>query len=230
MSLLGRSRHALGRAARGISPSSRLIETRLGPGATDRAPLHESLDVLDRYGSHLAEQGDRNTRHIDAASDRLASALTHELDQLRAEVQGLRAEIVDQLHASLDPFAAGTQVDLVTTAFVAAALARLPPRREVLLLDHDDLVVALRALELDVVVLDDAPTLGGVRTVTRGAAAGRAWPAVVLLDERTVPGVPAESLVAEGGLLLTTSTRRDVAGLIEERRHDDLVALRRPAP
>jgi hypothetical protein len=220
----------MGRLSRRLSPSSRLLETRLGELAQHRASVHERLDVLERYGSHLAEQGDRNTRTTSAARDDVHHELSRLGDRITGEVHHLRMELIDRIHAAVDPFVVPGP-DPLDVAFASASLASLPAGTEVLLLTPTSLAEPLRQLGLSVCVLDGPGSSLGARVLAAGAASSRTWAGVVALagDGRSLEHEPA-ALVASDGILVTFEHPSGAATFELLRQSADRLALRRTGP
>ena len=219
---LGGARSIAGRFARRLSPTARLIDRRLGPLADSRATIHERLDALERYGAHLSEQGDRNTRETVALGNRVAKGF-----------DDLRGELVDRIHIAVDPLGLPWPVgDAQDVAFAAASVATVGAGAEVLVVRPTSVASALRILELDVAaVIGPVPVPSGCRPMTRGAAAARTWSFVIALGE---PGGADDAsfvsgLVEHEGLLVTSEAIADTLGegWQAERSADGRRAVRR---
>ena len=219
---LGAGRSLAGRIARRFSPAARLVDRRLGPLADSRATIHERLDVLERYGAHLAEQGDRNTRETVELGNRVAKGF-----------DDLRGELVDRIHIAVDPLGLPWPLgDAQDVAFAAAAVADIRAGGEVLVVRPTSVASALRILDLDVsAVIGQVPIPSGCRPLTNSAAVSRAWSVVIALGE---PGGAGDAsfvggLVQPGGLLVASeSVARGLGeGWAEERSAEGRRAMRR---
>lgn len=215
-------RSIAGRFARRLSPTARLIDRRMGPLADSRATIHERLDTLERYGAHLAEQGDRNTRATVDLGNRVAKGF-----------DDLRGELVDRIHIAVDPLGLPWPVgDAHDVAFAAASVADIRAGGEVLVVRPASVASALRILDLDVsAVIGQVPIPSGCRPLTKSAAASRTWRVVIALGE---PGDAGEAsfvggLVGAGGLLVASESVASAMGegWGEERAADGRRAMRR---
>lgn len=191
----------LGRTGRRLSPAARLLETRLGPGATERADLHERLDVLERYLAHLAGQGDRNTRETAMTGERIVEVDWAIRDELREELNRVRREVLERI-SLLEDRVAPPSPDPSDLAFVAASLGPLLPRSVVLVLDDAALAAALVPLHLEVAMVTGPGVIAdGCRPVDIAAAAAGRWDAIVDLGSPCV-ALDWASLVRPGGRLV----------------------------
>lgn len=89
-------RYHIRRAVRRYIPSTRYLDKRLGSGNDDRPPIHERLDRIEIYLSHLAEQNDKTIRELQANVGRLEVTILANL-----------AAVEDSLDALADRLARG---------------------------------------------------------------------------------------------------------------------------
>lgn len=215
-------------------PTVRHIDSRLGSPGDVRPPLHERLDVVERYLAHLAGQNDRTLGHLEMlalqarmddiqqhlellgrkadlgvqATQDLHRGLSVSLDLMRAGME----ERLDALnHAMGEPAHRGASAtpEDVSIAFTTAALAALPRKARVLVRSADPRVSAsLSALGLSVVASNPDAAGRGVRVIEPKTAKQREWSAVIAHDSEQSPE-RAGRLVARGGVLVHSSAWED---------------------
>lgn len=234
----GLVRRTVRKALRRASPTLRHIDVRLGSPGDIRPPVHERLDVIERYLSHLAGQNDRTLGHLEMLTlqARLDDFQAH-LDHL-ARQNDLGVQATQDLHrglsVSLDLMRAGIEERLdalahaggeagqrgagptpedLGIAFTTAALGGLGKRAKVLVRSGDPRVsAALAALGMTVVTTDPEAAGRGVRIIESKTAKQGNWAAVVALGSDRSPERVGKHL-ERGGVLVHSSPFEDGNGV-----------------
>lgn len=215
-------------------PTVRHIDSRLGSPGDVRPPLHDRLDVIERYLSHVAGQNDRTLGHLEMlalrarldnfqqhldhlgrqndlgvqATQDLHRGLSVSLDLMRAGIEE-RLDALAHATGELSPRGVSPTPDDLSIAFTTAALADLPRRARVLVRSGDARVSAsLTALGISVVASDPQAAGHGVRVIEPKTAKQREWAAVVAHNSEQAPE-RAGRLVQRGGVLVHSASFED---------------------
>ena len=214
----GPKRHRIRRFLRRCFPSTRYIDKRLGSGNDDRPPIHERLDRLEIYLSHIAEQNDKTIRELQANVARLEVTLMAGISTLEDSIDALSDRIArDGASGSRPSWAVQELLDegasAAVTAFAVSSLAGLERPARLLATGAGAAPIALglaamgHELVLDAATADDLPAHPYVRSVAS---------AEIALDE-SVRYDAAIAYVAPNGTGVAGSTRGDALGRISSR-------------